>query len=126
MQRLEHHGREFWFGLHRKLGPMIFDPTSQAGMEVGQVRLFRLEERRSSTFSRSVVRNAFVAFSEEDLNRHQAAIDSYISARVNSRATHCFKCKISLGSTDFALCQNCGWIQCSCGACGCSYSTSGG
>ncbi len=38
------------------------------------------------------------------------------------RVTHCYACKRSLDNTIDVECVACGWILCSCGACGCGYS----
>ncbi len=38
------------------------------------------------------------------------------------RATHCWACKGSLDSTVNLECVACGWILCTCGACGCGHS----
>lgn len=38
------------------------------------------------------------------------------------RLTSCFSCKEHLSNVLYAECCGCGWIVCSCGACGCGYS----
>lgn len=38
------------------------------------------------------------------------------------RVTHCYNCKKDLDNSIQVECGNCGWIVCSCGACGCGYS----
>lgn len=38
------------------------------------------------------------------------------------RITHCFRCREGLVSSLSNECSSCGWILCSCGACGCNYS----
>ena len=42
---------------------------------------------------------------------------------VQKRITNCYHCKRHLNSWDFALCKDCGWILCSCGACRCSWES---
>lgn len=37
------------------------------------------------------------------------------------RITHCFACKHLLDNDIDVECSACGWILCSCGACGCTY-----
>lgn len=37
------------------------------------------------------------------------------------RDTYCYSCKSNLDSELFKECCGCGWIICSCGACGCAY-----
>lgn len=37
------------------------------------------------------------------------------------RETHCYNCKGHLSSTSHLMCADCGWLVCTCGACGCGY-----
>ncbi len=37
------------------------------------------------------------------------------------RITHCYGCKADLDSKINIQCASCGWLICSCGACGCGY-----
>lgn len=37
------------------------------------------------------------------------------------RTPHCYKCKYLLDNSIDIECNTCGWIVCSCGACGCGY-----
>lgn len=61
--------------------------------------------------------------------KHQHRLESlgieYKGVRRNlnviQRATICWKCKNSLNSEIDLECIVCGWILCSCGACGCGY-----
>lgn len=39
-----------------------------------------------------------------------------------ARATHCYACKVELYSVLYKECRACGWLICSCGACGCGYA----
>lgn len=41
------------------------------------------------------------------------------------RITHCYSCKTDLNSELYKECRACGWIICSCGACGCGYGLKG-
>ena len=38
------------------------------------------------------------------------------------RITHCYSCNVHLDNSVDSECISCGWILCSCGACGCGYS----
>jgi hypothetical protein len=38
------------------------------------------------------------------------------------RVTHCYNCKSNLDNAVDVECEACGWIICSCGACGCGYT----
>lgn len=40
------------------------------------------------------------------------------------RLTHCYNCKTTLDSSIDVECNECGWLVCDCGACGCGYSAS--
>ncbi|MFH1430635.1 MAG: hypothetical protein ABIG71_03895 [Candidatus Uhrbacteria bacterium] len=44
----------------------------------------------------------------------------------STRRTHCYSCKRALDSQRDARCIHCGWLVCSCGACGCQYQGSQG
>ncbi len=39
----------------------------------------------------------------------------------NQRATHCYLCKNNLDTNINIQCASCGWLICTCGACGCGY-----
>ena len=39
------------------------------------------------------------------------------------RITHCYNCKKPLNNSSDNECKKCGWIKCSCGACGCNYDS---
>lgn len=41
------------------------------------------------------------------------------------RITHCYSCKTGLTNELYKECRACGWIICSCGACGCAYGMEG-
>ena len=41
------------------------------------------------------------------------------------RVTHCYSCKTDLNNELYKECRACGWIICSCGACGCGYDLEG-
>lgn len=44
------------------------------------------------------------------------------SATNRQRVTHCYSCKSTIDNAIDVECNSCGWILCSCGACGCGYS----
>lgn len=46
---------------------------------------------------------------------------SSISPVRKHRVTHCYNCKEELDNETDIECNVCGWIICSCGACGCGY-----
>jgi hypothetical protein len=43
------------------------------------------------------------------------------SGAEQQRSTHCYSCKAHLDSRMNIQCASCGWLICSCGACGCGY-----
>lgn len=46
---------------------------------------------------------------------------SVINSTRMHRETHCYSCKGDLDNAEDLECAACGWIICSCGACGCGY-----
>jgi hypothetical protein len=47
-----------------------------------------------------------------------APASGFRSGRVQrGRKTHCWKCKENLSSRSDRTCEDCGWLECSCGAC---------
>lgn len=46
------------------------------------------------------------------------------NATTRYRETHCYSCKTPINNVIDIACNNCGWILCSCGACGCGYNKS--
>lgn len=114
---------EIWVGYHPKVGPVIFNPRSQRGLEQDRVRLYKLDEKCSGTFIKEIVRSNLVVPDGALWFRIEPAVAGYVAAFARRRRiTHCFNCKRHLDSVDFSLCESCGWIRCSCGACGCSYN----
>jgi len=47
---------------------------------------------------------------------------SCVSEKKHTRVTHCWNCKNPLDNSIDLECKSCGWILCSCGACGCGYN----
>lgn len=63
--------------------------------------------------------------------RHRAKIaetdKQYLGVRLaqrghRKRVTHCYSCRSALDNSINLECKACGWILCSCGACGCGYA----
>ncbi len=107
---------ELWVGYHQKLGPVIYNKRSQRGLPDTQVRLYKVNECATGTFLKELVRDKLISPDDALWDKIQPAISAYIAA---IRITHCYKCKQDLDSVEFSLCNKCGWILCSCGACGC-------
>jgi hypothetical protein len=51
----------------------------------------------------------------------KSAVDGPSDAITCGRVAHCFDCHASLSDLEYPLCDECGWIVCTCGACGCVY-----
>lgn len=40
---------------------------------------------------------------------------------IKRRMANCYRCRSLISTERFGNCRECGWILCSCGACGCTY-----
>jgi hypothetical protein len=113
--------KEYWVGHNGKLGHLIFDPLVQSAESPDAVRLFVIGRNRSSSFMKEIIRNNLTPDSALDESQCRKLAERYANARDKLRVTHCYSCHKNLSTTDFGICDKCGWIQCSCGACGCQY-----
>ncbi len=120
MKKINCRGVDLWVGTVPKLGTVIFDPRSQIGVGAGRVRLFVQKKGKMTSFAKDVVRARLRGRADRDRRlRFEKAVRHYLGLR--RRTTHCFRCKQDLNSVDFDTCDNCGWIRCACGACGCRF-----
>jgi hypothetical protein len=120
MKRFARNGSEVWVGTLPKLGVVVFDPQSQVDVPPNRVRLYVRDQERMATFATDVVRERLSeAAAGERAEELTEPAEFYLSLR--RRFTHCFGCKRSLSSLDFAVCGRCRWIRCACGACGCNF-----
>jgi hypothetical protein len=113
-------GVRYWVGVHQSLGLVVFDPEAQGSAASGRVRLFIYPESRMATFASDIARPR-VSSSVSGYN-FAGALDAYMRLREHARQASCFRCGESLNSVDYAVCPDCCWIRCICGACGCTYS----
>ena len=60
MQKFLRNNKEYWGGLHRELGLLIYDPRDQQRLAADKVRLYVVAERRRATFLKAIVRTGFV------------------------------------------------------------------
>jgi len=60
----------------------------------------------------------------ESLNINYSGV-SFVTEGKHPRVTHCWNCKNPLDNSIDLECKSCGWILCSCGACGCGYKQNG-
>lgn len=113
----------FQVHFHPKLGVIIYDPVAQMGLRPEQVRLFKVASMGATTFLRSIVNKDMKPISPDQSAENIAAIDAYRSARATRRKPYCEQCRRHFGSVDFAVCQGCTSIRCTCGTCSCASST---
>ncbi len=122
---------------------VIFDPALQHAVETDWVYLWSVDRQAARPFVRDIARNAIRVVEGE---RKQTLIMEYLrdkaianrrslfrrlglpyketraatgrsSTRV--RKTWCWNCKSDLDNRIQLECNDCGWIICECGACGC-------
>jgi hypothetical protein len=108
---------------HPKLGVVINDPIAQMGLAREQMRLFKLGAMGASTFLRAIVSKDLVACTEDQLQAHATAIETYRTARSSRRKPYCEQCRRHFGSVDFSVCGDCHSIRCTCGTCSCASSS---
>ena len=60
MQHFHRDGQDYWGGLHRELGLLIYDPRDQQRLAADKVRLYVVAERRLATFVKERVRAGLV------------------------------------------------------------------
>jgi hypothetical protein len=60
MQHFLRNGQEYWGGLRRELGLLLYDPRDQQRLAPDKVRLYVVAERRLATFVKAIVRQGLV------------------------------------------------------------------
>ncbi len=123
MRKLPFNDKNYWIGNHRKLGLLIYDPEVQGGLDKDKVRLFKVNQQEIRPFIKDIIREKeqWASDEEEHLLSMEQAVAKYAQVRARLRETHCYDCKQDLNSSDFSICEQCMWIRCPCGACGCGY-----
>ena len=120
MKRFAQNGSEVWAGVLPKLGVVVYDPQSQVNVPANRVRLYVRDQMRMTTFDKDIVRARLTESANEEVDGQLTeSVESYLA--LPRRYTPCFSCKHSLNSLDFEVCDQCHWIKCACGACGCTY-----
>jgi hypothetical protein len=68
MQHFHRNHQDYWGGIHRELGLLIYDPRAQQRLAADKVRLYVVAERRLATFMKDLVRAGlgFQALSPEN------------------------------------------------------------
>ena len=121
MLKLDWEGKEYRIGYNRKLGYLVYDPTVNENTPADTIRLFVIAKNKMSTFKKHIILNKLVPDEELNENLCMVMLRPYAYAKRKQRHTHCYKCKQDINSIDFSICKKCGWILCTCGACGCNY-----
>lgn len=121
MVKLNFFNKDYWIGYHATLGYLIYDPLLQHAEQKKLVRLFIIKRQRSSTFDKAVVKKHLKLITATRLDNGRRLTTPYARARNRQRSTYCYYCWRDLRTADFGICDRCGWIQCTCGACGCNH-----
>ena len=87
MQKFLRDNQEYWGGIHRELGLLIYDPRDQQHLAAEKVRLYVVAERRRATFMKDLVRDKLVPSRLETWwCSHHAVV---MLPRQNARGTWC-------------------------------------
>lgn len=137
--------RDYWVGRHKDMGVLVYDPRRGDGPS-GSVNLFTPETRTILGCNRGILGQRSV-WVRPDSAEAERAVEIYVEylrikdrehlekleaiARASSapvvrdgRRARCWACKQPLDADESGKCLECGWIPCSCGACGCDYPRS--
>lgn len=135
-------------------GLFLYDPAAQqvgspyvALFEIGECRVVRFDKdlarkniRSSGPLSEEQIAGAMARYINRDHiqleQRHQEFLRQHRKSGTMVRAqptddpgrrriTHCYSCQRHLDSNADWECSACGWMLCSCGACGCGYRGQG-
>jgi hypothetical protein len=123
-------GRQYVW--HQVKGACIVDEALQGDVPGDRVRVWVGTEQRPAVYVRSILNDKSVPFdgyltklTPAERNRKAselaAAIADYEDWLESRRRARCHGCGKSLNSIADATCKNCGWIKCTCGACGCDW-----
>ena len=85
MQKFLRDDKEYWGGIHRELGLLIYDPRAQQRLTADKVRLYVVAERRLATFVKDLVRAGLVPSHLETWWCPQHAV--VMQPRQNARGT---------------------------------------
>jgi len=124
MKNIGNKNRNIWLGYHKELGGIIYDEQFQQGVKKDRVRIFLLKDNRTSTFVKEILKENLNKINDEVEKNYKKSINNYLDILKkidNGRETHCFNCKEDINSIDFELCDDCSWIICDCGTCGCNW-----
>lgn len=142
MPWVERNSIRFWVGRHNTLGLMVVSETEieKSRTDGGLLSAFVVPKDEVKRFKSDVLRtrieqnavteteaiealDAFVTFNHKNyLRKTGRPLASLLHAEHSPvRSTHCYNCQAHLDSSSHLKCSACGWLVCTCGACGCSY-----
>ena len=125
-------------GRHVTLGPIVVSERDISSSDDGLFDAFVVHDRVTKRFNANGLRKLI---QPKGMTQEQAVevLDAYVTInhqnylrkvgkpsaslrpaeRSSGRNTHCFRCKTHLESGSHFECSACGWLVCTCGACGC-------
>jgi hypothetical protein len=125
MKQIIFPNREIWFGVHPEVGAFMYDKSSQVGLSEKKIKLFKLEEQKTSIFIKDILKSNLIKIDNDTLDKYKVLIDAFIKELTNrvvtKRITHCWQCKEDLDSMNFEICSKCKGIRCECNACFCNW-----
>ena len=134
MKKIRRGTNTYHVGFFPRKGLVVYDAEVQDGTNDSTVRLFIVRENRMASCDAETVRENLLSADDYFCDKailpkaQREAIDEAVGAYCRlvqilrqMRHTHCYSCKRYINSVDFSLCEDCGWIRCECGHCGCQY-----
>ena len=124
MKNIGTKGRNIWLGFHKELGGIIYDEKMQQEIKKDTVRIFLLKDNRTSIYIKKILKKNLNKINKEIEINYKKSINNYLNIIKkidNRRETNCFNCKEDINSINFELCDQCNWIVCDCGTCGCHW-----
>lgn len=132
----------FWVGRHINLGLLVVPEKEieKSQKDDGLLSAFVVSKEEIKRFKSDILRtrldqgsiaeteailalDAYVTFNHKyylrKTGRPLAALRYAEQSR--GREPHCYSCHAHLDSHSYLECSGCGWLVCTCGACGCSY-----
>jgi hypothetical protein len=117
------------------LGVYVFDPERQSGLHRDDVKIWLLHTKTERTEDRQEMRSrtrnlhslspairygkSVQEFQEYVLHSYLNQRRSYPTQSSDRYGAKCWSCHFPLNIVKNSECGKCGWLVCSCGACGC-------
>ena len=142
MPWVERNGIRFWVGRHTTLGLMVVPETEieKSRTDDSLLSAFVVLKEEVKRFKSDVLRtlieknavteteaiealDALVTFNHKNylIKTGRPLASLRYAERSRGRSTHCYNCQVHLDSNSHLECSTCGWLVCTCGACGCCY-----